>query len=274
MSRNSRSQGLRSAAGSHRWKRPSSRIRAEPVDAFREHLFTELVGHYRPVTNEESRLAGSTLSWDRVRGVGSRLTTPLHPDDYLMLVNPLWTTRELRGRVEKVLRETDDAATLVIRPGWGWRYDHKPGQYVGIGIQVDGKFQWRSYSVSSRPSAAAARSPSRSGRCPRGCSPRTSSTVWRRAPSCGSRCPRATSSCRTRRRRRCSSSSAGSGVTPVMSMIRTLDRRGIDARRRHALLLAERRADDLPRRAREARREARRTSPCTSSTPTPTGCWS
>ena len=59
--------------------------------------------------------------------------------------------RELRGRVEKVVPETDDAATLVIRPGWGWRYDHRPGQYVGIGVQVDGKFQWRSYSVSSAP---------------------------------------------------------------------------------------------------------------------------
>ena len=95
--------------------------------------------------------SGSTISWDRVREAGSKLTTPLHPDDYLRLLNPLWSARELRGRVEKVVPETDDAATLVIRPGWGWRYDHRPGQYVGIGVQVDGKFQWRSYSVSSPP---------------------------------------------------------------------------------------------------------------------------
>lgn len=93
----------------------------------------------------------STIPWDRVRRAGSKLTTPLDPDDYLRLLNPLWTTRELRGRVERVVPETDDAATLVIRPGWGWRYDHHPGQYVGIGIQVDGKFQWRSYSISSPP---------------------------------------------------------------------------------------------------------------------------
>ena len=92
-----------------------------------------------------------TIPWDRVRKAGSKLTTPLHPDDYLRLVNPLWTSRELRGRVEKVVRETDDAATLVIRPGWGWRYHHRPGQYVGIGVQVDGKFHWRSYSISSEP---------------------------------------------------------------------------------------------------------------------------
>lgn len=93
----------------------------------------------------------TTIPWDRVRRAGSKLTTPLDPDDYLRLLNPLWTSRELRGRVEEVVPETDDAATLVIRPGWGWRYDHRPGQYVGIGIQVDGRFQWRSYSISSPP---------------------------------------------------------------------------------------------------------------------------
>jgi ferredoxin-NADP reductase len=96
-------------------------------------------------------MASSVIAWNRIRDAGSKLTTPLHPDDYLRLVNPLWSQRELRGRVEQVVPETDDAATLVIRPGWGWRYDHRPGQYVGIGVQVNGKFQWRSYSVSSPP---------------------------------------------------------------------------------------------------------------------------
>lgn len=93
-----------------------------------------------------------TLPWDRVRKAGFGLTTPLHPDDYLRLVHPLWTSRELRGRIEKVIPETEDAATLVIRPGWGWHYRHNPGQYVGIGIPVEGKYQWRSYSISSPPS--------------------------------------------------------------------------------------------------------------------------
>lgn len=93
----------------------------------------------------------TTIPWERVRRSASKLTTPLHPDDYLRLLNPLWSARELRGRVEKVVPETEDAATLVIRPGWGWHYDHRPGQYVGIGVQVEGRFQWRSYSVSSPP---------------------------------------------------------------------------------------------------------------------------
>jgi ferredoxin-NADP reductase len=97
------------------------------------------------------RLRRSDIDWHRVRGIADRLTTPLHPDDYLSLINPLWSARELRGRIEQVMPETEDAATIVIRPGWGWRFDHQPGQYVGIGVQVDGKYHWRSYSLSAPP---------------------------------------------------------------------------------------------------------------------------
>ena len=32
-----------------------------------------------------------------VRGIAARATTPLLPDDYLKLLNPLWSARELRG---------------------------------------------------------------------------------------------------------------------------------------------------------------------------------
>jgi ferredoxin-NADP reductase len=86
-----------------------------------------------------------------VRRVVARMTTPLLPDDYLHLVNPLWSAREFRGKVVEVIPETGDAATLVIKPGWGWNIDYQPGQYVGIGVHIDGKWHWRSYSVSSTP---------------------------------------------------------------------------------------------------------------------------
>lgn len=92
-----------------------------------------------------------TPSTDLVRSVLARMTTPLLPDDYLHLVNPLWTAREIRGRVVQVVPETDDAATLLIRPGWGWSFDYQPGQFVGIGVPVDGRWVWRSYSLTSAP---------------------------------------------------------------------------------------------------------------------------
>ena len=78
------------------------------------------------------------------------LTTPLLPEDYLGFVNPLWSTRELRGRVEAVQAETADAASLVIRPGRGWA-GHRAGQYARVGVEIDGVRHWRSYSLSSPP---------------------------------------------------------------------------------------------------------------------------
>ncbi len=87
----------------------------------------------------------------RLRQLGKAMTTPLSPDDYLALINPLWSQRELRGRIERVIPETENAATLVIRPGWGWQFDHAPGQCIGIGVEIDGRFHWRSYSLSSVP---------------------------------------------------------------------------------------------------------------------------
>jgi ferredoxin-NADP reductase len=89
--------------------------------------------------------------WHAVRTIAERITTPLLPDDYLKLANPLWSARELRGRVLEVRRETVDSATLVIRPGWGFSFNYQPGQYVGIGVLVDGRWRWRSYSLTSSP---------------------------------------------------------------------------------------------------------------------------
>jgi stearoyl-CoA 9-desaturase NADPH oxidoreductase len=75
------------------------------------------------------------------------------PDDYLHLANPLWSARELRGRIVAVRRETEDSATLVIKPGWGFSFDYQPGQYMGIGLLVEGRWRWRSYSLTSSPAA-------------------------------------------------------------------------------------------------------------------------
>lgn len=82
-----------------------------------------------------------------VRGL-SYFTWPLRIDDYLELITPLWSVEELRGRIERVHRETDDAVTVFITPGLRW-VGHKPGQYVRIGFDVEGKRHWRAYSLSS-----------------------------------------------------------------------------------------------------------------------------
>jgi ferredoxin-NADP reductase len=98
-------------------------------------------------------IAGSKQhpGWHALRTIAGRITTPLLPDDYLKLANPLWSARELRGRVLEVRRETVDSATLVIKPGWGFSFDYQPGQYIGIGLLVEGRWRWRSYSLTSSP---------------------------------------------------------------------------------------------------------------------------
>ena len=113
---------------------------------------------YAPITanvvdTKRATVAGADRhpGWHALRKIAARMTTPLLPDDYLHLANPLWSARELRGRILEVRRETEDSATLVIQPGWGFSFDYQPGQYIGIGLLVEGRWRWRSYSLTSSP---------------------------------------------------------------------------------------------------------------------------
>ena len=168
--------------------------------------------------------------WHALRRLVGQVTTPLLPDDYLKLVNPLWSARELRGKVVEVRRETADSATLVIKPGWGFSFDYQPGQYIGIGVLIDGRWKWRSYSLTSAPdatSASGARTITitvkampegflsthlvdglRPGTVVRLAAPQGNFVMPDPAPAA------------------VLFVTAGSGITPVMSMLRTLARRG------------------------------------------------
>lgn len=90
----------------------------------------------------------------RWRSVVSRVTeslaTPLVADDYLDLFAPLRRGATLRARVVSVRPETRDAATLLLKPGADWA-GHQPGQYIRIGVDVDGVRQWRAYSLTHGP---------------------------------------------------------------------------------------------------------------------------
>ena len=85
---------------------------------------------------------------DRFLQLAERITTPLVPADYLDIIDPLRSGADLRGRIVAIHPETRDAVSLVIKPGRGWR-THTPGQYIRIGVDVDGVRQWRAYSLTS-----------------------------------------------------------------------------------------------------------------------------
>jgi ferredoxin-NADP reductase len=159
-----------------------------------------------------------------LRGLRS-FFTPLLPDDYLELVNPLWSTRELRGRIERVERETEDAVTLHIKPGWEWT-GHEPGQYLRVGVRVDGKHHWRAYSLTSDPG----RSDGQISITPKLYEPGDVSPFLVRHAQPGAIVRlggvEGTFVLPEPVPRKMLFISAGSGITPVMSMLRALDRRG------------------------------------------------
>ena len=178
-----------------------------------------------------------------VRALTRPVTTPLLPDDYLKLINPLWSAREFRGRIVEVRPETADSATLVIKPGWGFTADHRPGQYIGIGLLVDGRWRWRSYSLTSPPRATCSRASGAAGsRTHRVGGARTVSITVKAMPE-GFLSTHLVNGVRPGTVVRLAAPrgnfvmpdpappsilflTAGSGITPVMSMLRTMQRRG------------------------------------------------
>ena len=134
----------------------------------------------------------------------------------------------MRGRILEVRRETEDSATLVIKPGWGFSFDYQPGQYIGIGLLVDGRWRWRSYSLTSSPATASG-------------SPRTVTITVKAMPE-GFLSTHLVAGVEPGTIVRLAAPqgnfvlpdpappsilflTAGSGITPVMSMLRTLVRR-------------------------------------------------
>ncbi|REH36653.1 ferredoxin-NADP reductase [Paraperlucidibaca baekdonensis] len=90
-----------------------------------------------------------TLTSQLMRAIDS-FAFPLRTSHYVELVNPLWSTSKLQARVIKVWDETKDARTLTLKPGLNWR-SHRAGQHVRVGIPIDGEHFTRTYTISSAP---------------------------------------------------------------------------------------------------------------------------
>jgi stearoyl-CoA 9-desaturase NADPH oxidoreductase len=152
----------------------------------------------------------------------SVLTTPLAPEDILALFNPVYSARQLRGVVTRVVQETAHSATIFFRPGRGW-HSHLAGQWARIGVELDGVRHWRSYSLSAPagkdPAITVTDVGAVSGTLVRTTKP---GDVLFLAPPQGD-------FVLPEHPRPLLMVTAGSGITPVMSMIRTLVPRRPDA---------------------------------------------
>jgi ferredoxin-NADP reductase len=169
----------------------------------------------------------------RSRAVAA-LASPHGVDRYLEQINPMWAAEEVRARVVSVRREVEvsDApvvATVTLQPTTTWR-GHRAGQHVQVGVEVDGaRRTTRVFTVSSPDSRPGERfdltvraNPDTAGRTgvSRFLAERaTPGTLVHLSQAQGDfvlpdRVPEHVVLI-----------SGGSGITPVMSMVRSLQRR-------------------------------------------------
>ena len=141
------------------------------------------------------------------------VATPLVPEDYLDVFAPLHGS-SLRARVVAVLPETGDAVTVVLHPGHGWA-GHTPGQFVRLGVDVEGVRHWRSYSITSRPDERHLTITVRmQGAVSHHLAQSTSGTIVELQQAMGE------FGIRGRPPAKCLFVTAGSGITPVMGLLR------------------------------------------------------
>lgn len=99
----------------------------------------------RPARSSGTPRRGSLLKRAAWRAA-EVFTTPAPPQEFARLFNPLVSSRQLRGVVTAVRHETANSATIEFTPGGAWDA-HKAGQYARIGVEIDGVRNWRSYSL-------------------------------------------------------------------------------------------------------------------------------
>lgn len=92
----------------------------------------------------------------RILNLAQRLTTPLLPDDYLTLINPLLAQNSFRARVVSTQQLTHTTKTLNLRTARDVPA-HTAGQYIRVGVDLNAVRHWRSFSLTNAATAAPAR---------------------------------------------------------------------------------------------------------------------
>jgi stearoyl-CoA 9-desaturase NADPH oxidoreductase len=168
------------------------------------------------------------------RVVGSLLeavTWPYGPDRYLEVFNPLWSLREVRAKIVDVRHTAVGSVTLLLRPNRNWQ-GFRAGQHVAMTVEIDGVRRTRCYSL-----ACSAHRPNRLLELTIGAEPgglvsghlhsdTQTGTVVRISQAQGH------FTLPDHRPEHILLISGGSGITPVMSMLRTLCDEGFCATER------------------------------------------
>ena len=87
------------------------------------------------------------------------LTSPHGVDRYLEQINPMWAAHEVRARIVDIQREVDvpgepPVATITLQPTSTWQ-GHRAGQHVQLGVEINGaRRTTRVFTISSPDSHA------------------------------------------------------------------------------------------------------------------------
>jgi ferredoxin-NADP reductase len=78
--------------------------------------------------------------------------TPYGVDRYVELVRPSWSSTEVRAKVMKVARTTPRSVTVTLRPNGNWT-GFSAGQHTQLTVEIDGVRHTRCYSMANSAQA-------------------------------------------------------------------------------------------------------------------------
>jgi ferredoxin-NADP reductase len=149
------------------------------------------------------------------------LATPHGVDRYLELVHPMLTVREMRAEVTDVKRSTADTVTLTLRPTRQWR-GFRAGQFVQVTVEIDGVRRTRCYSPACSQHRSDGRIEITIKAHPEGLVSQYLHAHAARGLVVGLSAADGTFTLPDPRPGKVLLISGGSGITPVLSMLRTL----------------------------------------------------
>ncbi len=166
-----------------------------------------------PATTTASRLLRSSFV--------DLLVGPHGIDRYLELIRPQMTVRDARAEVIGVRRQTERSVTLTLRPNRVWS-GHLAGQFVRVGIEIDGVRRTRTYSPACSEQGSRDELELTVTEHPEGLVSRHLLSRARTGTIVHLRPAQGDFVLPQRRPERLVLISGGSGITPVLSMLRTL----------------------------------------------------
>lgn len=94
---------------------------------------------------------GTTSAKRVVERVARRFFLDRQAEFWLGQLDRTWSLDEIRARVIDVVPETRDTKTFLLRPNGRW-HGHRAGQHTVVEVEIDGVRLRRCYSISSAPS--------------------------------------------------------------------------------------------------------------------------